>query len=214
MNNKLKILISTDSRGVVYGYTASWCNELVVKLQEKANIEFSKSQNRFFTTLWSHLEEIEKNKKEYDLSIIQLGYHEYVMPWTMPVWRSLDLTADDLAKSLSPVPDCNLGGHLVKKCFVYRNDNMIESLFIRLRRFVKKIIFIQLPYTWDSFYERTIIMNEVFSKFCDATVTLPMNKEFPEQHTLYNGIDRVHYLDEYHKIIANLVEEQVIKLFP
>ena len=94
-----------------------------------------------------------------------------------------------------------------------RNDEVIGKLFSKVRKYCKKILFIQMPYSWDVYYERTLIMNEVFSKFCDASILLPLDVEFPAKYTLYNGIDRVHYTDEYHGILSDLVYKKINEMF-
>ena len=108
--DKLKICISTDSRGVVAGPNTTWCN--ILSEQNIYDIVFSRANNRFFSTLWDHVVDIEQTNKEFDLGIIQLGYGDYILAWEMPVWRTIDLQDEKWEKSLIKIPEFYTNGYL------------------------------------------------------------------------------------------------------
>ena len=167
-----------------------------------------------FTTIFDHTPRLLSAGK-FDLGIIQLGYHEYVVPWVMSYW---DVTVKDYdpdyREHLSLCPDFILGGQfkLFKKTYHYRHDETVKKVFDLIRTCCNKLIFVQMPYSWEEFKDKTIMMNSVYAPLCDATVALPMDQDFPEKHTVYSGIDRVHYNQDYAKHLADLVKSAIRRI--
>ena len=60
--------------------------------------------------------------------------------------------------------------------------------------------------------EKTIMMNKLYSSLCDEHITLPMDQHFPEKHTVFSGIDRVHYTQDYARQLANMVKTAVRRI--
>lgn len=185
----------------------------IEKKYKQHNFIFSREQYRYFTNIWDHLLALQTMDKKFDIGIIQLGYHDYVVPWTIQVWKTLEcMNENDLKDNLISFPTTKIGSHLFKDCYNFNNDKVIKETFKEIRKYCKKLIFIQMPYSWAEFLERTIQMNKLYSECCDETISLPMDPDFPEKHTRNTMEDRVHYLDEYHEVISNMVIEKIKSL--
>lgn len=203
----MKICMTTDSRGV-WGNEKSWC-ELLIKEHPENEYFISRANNRYFTTIFDHIGDIVNSGRLFDICLLQLGYIEYVVPWTMPVWKSLGFSEEELKKSLTPFPTKKIGEHLFDKCFLYRNDNEIKKHINLIRCYCKKVLYISIPYNWEEFEERTIMTNEVFSRYCDESIILPMDKDFPAKYTLYDENDRIHYTEDFTPILAKMVWDKI-----
>jgi len=207
----MKIAILTDSRGAM-GMTPCW-KELFVANNPQYECFITRDKNEAFSSLFIHVPIIASSGKNFEVAIIQLGYHEYVIPWAFPYWKEVVAEMDpDYKNHLTLVPDLNLGGHLLHDAFTYRNDVAIGKQFNELRKYCKKLLFIQMPYSWAEYEERTRTMNAVYGACCDASIVLPMDPDFPIKNTVCSGIDRVHYTAEYAKELCEMVEKAIVGL--
>ena len=204
----MKIVISTDSRGIfsVNG-GQPWVSHFKSN-NKQHKILLTKEDCVFFTSIFDHLPLI-LNTGKSDVIIVQLGYHEYVVPWIKACLKDIAIYDPDYENHLTPFPDASIGSHLFKKTFHYRNDDVIRKVFLQIKQQCKKLIFISMPYSWGEFKDKTIMMNNLYSSCCDSTIWLPMDPDFPKKNTQNDNIDRVHYTNEYAKYIAKLVEKEI-----
>ncbi len=115
-------------------------------------------------------------------------------------------------QNLTAFPDCTIGQHNFRKCFYYRNDTLVKSCFDQIHACCRKIIFVAMPYNWPEFYDKTVMMNQVYSSFADETIHLPMDPDFPKRCTVYTEKDRVHYTDQFAMELTYLVEAALLRV--
>jgi hypothetical protein len=204
----VKIAIATDSRGDVGWppWTAMFVSDHP-QHQCFASLPVSTS----FTTIFDHTPRLISAGK-FDIGIVQLGYHEYVVPWNMGYWDAIVKDFDpNYRDHVTLCPDFDLGGGFrpFRKTYHYRHDETVADVFRQLRTCCDRLLFVGMPFSWKEFEAKTIMMNEVYSSLCDAAIQLPMDPEFPVFNTLFNGVDRVHYTQDYARQLAIMVGETV-----
>ena len=201
------ICIITDSRGAFKGPNYNWVDFYTNNSNNYHFISLEKS--RSFSSLFIHVPIVLNEQTEFDLAIIQIGISEYILPWKKPVWKELLEKIDpSYPDHLTRFPDTTIGLHLFNNCYHYRNDDIIKEFFSKLRQRCKKLLFIELPYTWKPWIEKTKIMNELFSSCCDATIPLSQDPTFPAKCTANTNWDRVHYLDDFAKQLSDMIIEK------
>jgi hypothetical protein len=205
-----KIAIATDSRGTMGAGDGSPWTTYFKETSPQHDVFNTLWQRASFTSIFDHLPVFLKSG-QFDIGIIQLGYHDYVIPWIKTCLKNIKPFDADYEKYLTPHPEITLAGHTFKNTFNYRHDEAVKKCFEQIRTHCKKLIFIQMPYSWEEFKERTIMMNVIYSSFCDTSIALPMDSEFPKLHTAYSNLDMVHYTPTYSQYLAGLVTQEVNK---
>lgn len=204
----MKIAISTDSRGVM-GEKA-WVSLLIEKFPEHEYFTSLWTLNSF-TSIFNHTPCIlAAPGGNFDWAILQLGFHEYVVPWRKCFWyEELSQIDPNFENNLSEFPKKRIGSRIINNSFTYRNDALVKKYFELIRTKANKILFISMPYSWKALKNNTNIMNKVYSNLSDKTIWLPMDRTFSSRYTMNTMLDRVHYTDNFHRKIVNLVAEAI-----
>ena len=171
----------------------------------------SQDQRTFFSDLPTHVPEVLAESKKngmFDIGIVQLNYHLLVVPWKISFYSFIEDYDPDYKKHLIKFPDCFIGVHQFQNTYVYKHEDTIKKYFEDLRKACKKIIFISMPSSWPEYLQRTIEANNLYSSFCDTTISLPLDPGFPAKHC----IDGIHYTSAYAIEISKMVEETIKNL--
>jgi len=203
----MKVYTCTDSRGITLGPKTTWIS-LLKEQHKDIDIIYNPGWGSF-GTLNHYLPVFEREKDFFDVTIIQLGYHDYCIPWIASFFQGLEDYDPDYKNHLIKFEDGYIGPTFFKNTYRYRNDEAIKHMFSLYRKKTKKLLWLSLPYQWEEFLEQTKVVNELFGSCCDESVILPMDPDFPRRCTFNCGIDKVHYLDFYNQEIANMVYEKL-----
>ena len=201
----MRVLVAADSRGQNLGPKYSW-----ISLVEERHPEhdYWVRKKAAFTTIFDHVDTALAYGIRFDCGIVQLGYHDMGVPWKKAVFRQYLPEQDpEWETHLTLCPQLVMGAHVFVDCYRYKHDEAIRQQFTRLRSVCPKLLFIQMPYSYDIFAEATRDMNKVFGSCCDAVLDLPQDdKNFPGMYT----VDNVHYCDVFAIELAQRVCDWLI----
>jgi len=204
------IYIGTDSRGVV-PKGSSWVDHFRRKYGEPGFI--SLEQNIWFTTIYDHIEGLRKINKKFDIGILQLGLNDNVIPWNLKLIEASYKKIDpEWYRYVKRAPDFSNGFGKFKNCYWYFNEVGVRKIFGEMRGFCKKLIYIEIPYTWGEMHARSNYCNKFYGGECDLIIKMPQDPGFPARATKNLPNDKVHYLESYTEILCDMVIEGVNSL--
>ena len=203
----MEVFISTDSRGATPGPKHTWIS-LFKAQHPEFHCEVPACVN--FTSIFEQFPKMLFTNKVFDFLIVQNGYHDMIVPWKSCVYKQKLPQYDPYwDRHLIPFPDQNIGNHEFRGCYHYQDDEMIRKMFRLIRQKCRKIVFIQCPFTWEAFVERTQVMNKLFGECADAVIEMPQDADFPKRCTPYTDTDRVHYLDAFAQELSDMVYKKL-----
>jgi hypothetical protein len=202
----MKILLATDSRGYCPGNGNNWVDKFSEDNSQHEIIKQNWSDGTL-STLFGLCNRVETAKTQYDLIVVQLGYHEYVSFWTKRVFGCKIRKADpQYEQNLTWLWRDKNGNDIYR----YRNDNLILKTLKQIKKYTKAILFIGVhqPYVLGTEHEdATLIMNFVYSSGCDF-LSLPVHSSWAN----IVNYDRIHYNQYGAQYICSYLTRYVVRL--
>lgn len=197
----MRIGIISDSRGFL-GTQPTWIEKLISKNKSNSYFIFPK-YNRLFS-LFEQVECLENKKEIFDLMIFQTAYHEYICPWSIPIFKMMLGKYDqNFERFLVPVTDGKFKGN-----FHYRNVKLIKKTLNKIVNYCKNSLYIDVPYNWADLKQATIEANNIYKKHFSHNLPMSMDPDFVIKYTMNTNIDKIHY----NSVGSNVLSDNVLDI--
>jgi len=207
---EIKICIGADSRAVI-PVGKSWVDHFNRKYKLDPFILLKGCV--YFSDIYAHARTLKEINQHFDICIIQLGLNENVIPWNL---SALDCVYKDLDPNwqahTAKAPDFANGFRSFKNCYYYFNEDLVIETFKVIRKYCDKLLYVEIPYNWVDFWERTILTNQIYGNLSDAVIKMPTDPGFPAKCTTNTPQDQCHYLETYTEELADMIFAGVEKL--
>lgn len=217
----------TDSRGFFPDENTNWASML-----ESRNPSFNIKKHNWdhgrICTIFRQAKFDILENNNFDLIILQTGYHEYVLGWSKLAYK-FRIEMDD------PNYECHLN-EIRPGIFRYRNDDLVAQSLEKIKSHTKNLLLIGLhgyasTYAedepgraayWNGLYSvesearekekadilnSIVIMNDIYSRGIDY-LDLPIHLDWAKKYS-YDG---QHYTKDGHEFICSYIERYIFRL--